>query len=258
MNLERLDQIEKEKSRATKEPRLTFDREGILAFARTEFQRAKQGIDGRTRWNGRQIRNAVLIASALARYDKSDPKIQETHHSDLRAHHFKIVVQSGLAFESYLYKVKRMTDGEKAYLDGVRADKAGINVKPTKANPEHSQELSRSANARPSTPSIGAPPQVPQEWPQASPRGQEPPYTMPYGQGPAQNLMYLSAMGQAGSMQYAQQPHYPAPTGYPGQMGQTHPPQTATHQNNPIGGYEQGHNDRQGGYDSRGNYDSSD
>lgn len=64
MNLDRLSQIEDERSQVTGERRLTIARDEILKFAEDLF------IIDDMRWNGRQIRNAFLIASALARFDK--------------------------------------------------------------------------------------------------------------------------------------------------------------------------------------------
>ncbi|KAL3478327.1 hypothetical protein BJX99DRAFT_256654 [Aspergillus californicus] len=247
MNLRRLAQSEDERSRITKEPPLIIDRDGILQFARDEFQKGKEGKEGRSRWNGRQIRNAVLTASALARYDKTDTSDQQAASYNLRVDHFKVVVKSGLAFERYLYKVKRMTDGEKAFVDGVRADHTNLNIRSAKASTESTQDFSRNPNMRPVTPVMSAASQIMQQWPHAQPTGHSQPHNVGHGDFPLQNPVYLSPGSQASRMQHPQPHHYPVETGYPGQMS---PQPMGMHQTSPLGGYGDGRFERPGDGDS--------
>ncbi|KAJ0422343.1 hypothetical protein BJY00DRAFT_311063 [Aspergillus carlsbadensis] len=247
MNLRRLVEIEQEKFQATNEPPLVIDQDGILQFAREEFQKGKDGTEGRSRWNGRQIRNAVLIASALARYDKADTDTsgggpQADRRYDLRVDHFRTVVRSGLAFERYLYKVKRMTDGEKAFVDGVRADHANVTVRSPSSATESAQGLARPQG-------IGLPPQMVQQWPHAQANAHAQPYNVPHGDSGMHSPVYLSPTSHIGSMQHPQQQQQPysVDSGYPGQMGHT---QLASYPASPLGGYPQGHSERQRDYDS--------
>ncbi|OJJ48282.1 hypothetical protein ASPZODRAFT_61950 [Penicilliopsis zonata CBS 506.65] len=121
INLRRLTQIEEEQSRITGQPSMTVDHDGIMDFAREHYQKGRESGNGV--WNGRQIRNAFLIASALARFEKSrSPQQQPAKPYDLNASHFKTVVEAGFGFERYLHEVKGKTDGEAAFLQGTRAD----------------------------------------------------------------------------------------------------------------------------------------
>ncbi|KAE8321383.1 hypothetical protein BDV39DRAFT_17554 [Aspergillus sergii] len=125
INLERLRLIEEERSKATSKEALSIDTAGILNFARELFTRQS------VKWNGRQIRNAFLIASSLARFDKyteeaQSPNNAETgtaHHSfDIRADHFKVVANAATGFDHYMHETKGKNDGEIAWLERVRAD----------------------------------------------------------------------------------------------------------------------------------------
>ncbi|KAL2841161.1 hypothetical protein BJY01DRAFT_257160 [Aspergillus pseudoustus] len=224
MNLSRLARIEDERCRATKEPPMAIDHDGILEFARDQYLRGREGKEGRTQWNGRQIRNAVLIASALARYDKIDKHHQPPDRYDLTADHFKLVVRSGLSFERYLYKVKGMTDGEVAFVQGIRADHANVNAKPSKGNGESGHDVSRNYGPRPATPATGIPPQMlQQQWPQTPTNAPVQPYNMHHGDASMQSPGLLSPGSHPGNVQQhqqQQQQQYSMGGGYPGQFGQ--------------------------------------
>ncbi|PWY79524.1 P-loop containing nucleoside triphosphate hydrolase protein, partial [Aspergillus sclerotioniger CBS 115572] len=119
INLKRLGEIEAEQSRITGQPPMTVDYNGILEFARDHYRKGRDS--GKGVWNGRQIRNAFLIASALARFEMGQgPDIPRSY--DLSASHFKTVVEVGFGFEVYLQEVKGKSDGEAAFLQGTRAD----------------------------------------------------------------------------------------------------------------------------------------
>ena len=66
-NLDRLMDIEFERSRITGEPALEVKSDGILAFAAAHYHR-NEGSVNNPPWNGRQIRNAFQIAPSIARY----------------------------------------------------------------------------------------------------------------------------------------------------------------------------------------------
>lgn len=67
LNLDRLRSIEEERATSTDYKALTIDVDGIKKFAADHYNEHEQG---KGRWNGRQIRNAFLIASAFARMKK--------------------------------------------------------------------------------------------------------------------------------------------------------------------------------------------
>ncbi|KAK6819299.1 hypothetical protein RU639_008098 [Aspergillus parasiticus] len=86
------------------------------------------------KWSGRQFRNAFLIASSLARYDKyteeaQSPNNAETvtapHSFGIRADHFRVVADAAAGFDLYMYETKGKNDGEIAWLERVRADFIG-------------------------------------------------------------------------------------------------------------------------------------
>jgi hypothetical protein len=66
-NLDRLMDIEFERSKITGEPALEVKSDGILAFAAAHYHR-NEGNMASPPWNGRQIRNAFQIAPSIARY----------------------------------------------------------------------------------------------------------------------------------------------------------------------------------------------
>ncbi|RMZ48477.1 hypothetical protein CA14_009495 [Aspergillus flavus] len=117
VNLDRLAAIEEEHGGGRKP--LSIDREGILAFAEKHFTKRE---NGKGRWNGRQIRNAFLIASALAHYERTRGIKNGGNPCDLNGRHFKNVVKAGTGFEKYLLETRGMTDQEAAYLNSTRAD----------------------------------------------------------------------------------------------------------------------------------------
>ncbi|KJK68699.1 hypothetical protein P875_00075807 [Aspergillus parasiticus SU-1] len=98
---------------------LSIDRAGILAFAKKHFTKSK---NGKGRWNGRQIRNAFLIASALAHYERTHNIKKNGNSCDLSAQHFKTVVKAGTGFEKYLLMTRGMTNQQAAFLHCTRAD----------------------------------------------------------------------------------------------------------------------------------------
>ncbi|GAP90040.1 putative AAA family protein [Rosellinia necatrix] len=68
-NLDRLIDIEFERSKITGEAALDVNTDGILAFAAAHYHR-HEGNMASPPWNGRQIRNAFQIAPSIARYGR--------------------------------------------------------------------------------------------------------------------------------------------------------------------------------------------
>ncbi|KAI1318655.1 P-loop containing nucleoside triphosphate hydrolase protein [Xylariaceae sp. FL0255] len=67
-NIDRLMDIEYERSQITDEPTFEVKSDGILAFAAAHFHRHEGSLISPP-WNGRQIRNAFQIAPSIARYE---------------------------------------------------------------------------------------------------------------------------------------------------------------------------------------------
>jgi hypothetical protein len=74
----------------------------------------------RTRWNGRQIRNAFQTAVALAEYEQN-PDGKKGGFT-VSAKHFKKVVELSQKFEEYMKKTKGGDDAELAGAKYIRAD----------------------------------------------------------------------------------------------------------------------------------------
>jgi hypothetical protein len=124
MNLRRLHEIEEEHAKATGQPPLTIDDEKIRKFAMKHFHNHE---NGKGRWNGRQIRNAFLIASALAHFEKRNPTLTsregpDKKTCDIKPRHFRVVADASRGFELYLAETRGRTDPETMFSRGVRAD----------------------------------------------------------------------------------------------------------------------------------------
>ncbi|KAF7616311.1 hypothetical protein AFLA_009808 [Aspergillus flavus NRRL3357] len=70
----------------------------------------------------KKIRNAFLIASALAHNERTRGIKNGGNPCDLNGRHLKTVVKAGTGFEKYLLETRGMTDQEAAYLNSTRAD----------------------------------------------------------------------------------------------------------------------------------------
>lgn len=111
-NIKRLRVIEEQRS---KDSRLAIAENDILEFARKHHDSHSNG-SGIGMWNGRQIRNAFLIAASLAHYDgdedqKSDPAMQK----QLRASHFDLVEKATVSYDQDRAETLGHTDNELAY-----------------------------------------------------------------------------------------------------------------------------------------------
>ncbi|KUI58675.1 Lon protease [Cytospora mali] len=99
LNIERLKEVEKRQRTDPTHPKLYIKKNEIIRFAREHYQRYSNQ-EGMGRWNGRQIRNAFLIASSLAHYG---------------AREFELVEKTTLLYDEYRYKMYKRTDSERAY-----------------------------------------------------------------------------------------------------------------------------------------------
>ncbi|GLA61841.1 hypothetical protein AtubIFM54640_002374 [Aspergillus tubingensis] len=91
-----------------------FDRKEILDFARRLW---KDGY----RWNGRQIKNALQTAVALAEWDKIKNNPNSEACPELKVEHFDTVAKANAHFESYLTQV-RTSDDTRAKYNALRRD----------------------------------------------------------------------------------------------------------------------------------------
>ncbi|RDL37691.1 uncharacterized protein BP5553_05124 [Venustampulla echinocandica] len=126
MNIERLKEIENQRSMLIGEAPLLIQEDKILEFAESHFDNTKSA----GRWNGRQIRNAFQIASSLAyhknRMDnaellKNNPE-SKPNAPVLDADNFKKVELATRAFDRYMEEAKGWADADFAHMLGERAD----------------------------------------------------------------------------------------------------------------------------------------
>lgn len=79
------------------------------------------------KWNGREIRNAFLTATYLARYKAVTQKgvDAESGSFEVRKEHFKSVVSMSRSFRSYVDSIDNYTEAERARHRGDRNDLEG-------------------------------------------------------------------------------------------------------------------------------------
>ncbi|RDW93390.1 ATP-binding protein [Aspergillus mulundensis] len=225
LNLDRLKTIEDERATATNQAPLTIDVDGISKFAVQHYNESQQG---KGRWNGRQIRNAFLIASALARYEKENPDSKSQplinlSRYDICARHFKTVADAGSGFDKYLYETKRKTPGEVAFVQGYRNDSV---------NHKFSQ-----------MPNIHYPPAPGQMGGHPNNQGFFPstPSPIPQGQGHYEGLQIHNAGARQSQTQFAQYGYSPdGSRGQPYQHGHDLNPVASPQMGMAPGGYGQG------------------
>ena len=85
--------------------RVQFDSDEIRSFARKNWTKG----DRKTRWNGRQIKNAFQTAVALAEWDsrKESKSNGNTSGPVLKREHFRKVEKASRHFDKYLSKTRR-------------------------------------------------------------------------------------------------------------------------------------------------------
>lgn len=111
--IQRLRDVEKQRNADQSEQVVVLHKE-ILQFARDHFnQRHNNHASGSSfgRWNGRQIRNAFLIASSLAQYDDEDGGDDESKddlgetsvkiQKQLGRNQFELVAETTLLYDQY-------------------------------------------------------------------------------------------------------------------------------------------------------------
>ncbi|KAI0855031.1 hypothetical protein F4860DRAFT_497599 [Xylaria cubensis] len=125
MNISRLKEIENQMRDTTGQPVLEIDEENIIRFAKRHFKDSeKSRVAG---WNGRQIRNAFQIASAMARYDWAHSKdTSKPKGPVLDEEHFKRVASATKDFHNYLKEARGKDSSALAHEHSERADDFNI------------------------------------------------------------------------------------------------------------------------------------
>lgn len=98
LNIQRLREIEDQAAKAPGHNKLFIDETDITSFASDHWRNHTDGIG---RWNGRQIRNAFLIASSLAHYEGDMGERPEGLQKQLTSKHFKKVEETTRRYDEY-------------------------------------------------------------------------------------------------------------------------------------------------------------
>ncbi|PTB62175.1 hypothetical protein BBK36DRAFT_1163220 [Trichoderma citrinoviride] len=98
LNIARLKEIEDQAAKAPGHKKLYIDEPDIIAFASDHWRNHTDGIG---RWNGRQIRNAFLIAASLAHYEGDMGERPEGLQKQLTSKHFKKVEETTRRYDEY-------------------------------------------------------------------------------------------------------------------------------------------------------------
>ena len=114
-----------------KEGKLEASERDLLEFALTHF---KKNVPRKTRWNGRQIRNAFQTAAALAEFEAhnklppeggveaSSTETTTTVVAQLQVKHFEIVAEAALQFDTYIEETIAYNQSDRAYQAKERSD----------------------------------------------------------------------------------------------------------------------------------------
>ena len=133
MNLDRAVTIDAQEVKVTKRPPMVIHRTELVDYAGKHFDETEQGSG---RWNGRQIRNAFQIATALAHFtaEEENKKLANKNQNQqgdhplpmaapiLKVELFETVATATLHFDKYLTETAGFTDTELAFEQGDRAD----------------------------------------------------------------------------------------------------------------------------------------
>ncbi|GLA48911.1 hypothetical protein AnigIFM63604_004497 [Aspergillus niger] len=111
------------------------DKKEIMNFARRLW---KEGC----RWNGRQIKNALQTAVALAEWDKIKDNPDSNECPQLKVEHLEAVAEANAHFESYLTQV-RTSDGTRAKSNAIRRDDLTENIPGTSSRQRQAAPKSR-------------------------------------------------------------------------------------------------------------------
>lgn len=119
LNLDRIREEEDEQATELGCARLAILEDDILQFATEHYNSAP---DGRSRWSGRQIRNAVQMAADLAHYEAvNEPRSK----LELRADHFREVVKMKLESEEASEPGHSSISKREGHLPQISGDKTG-------------------------------------------------------------------------------------------------------------------------------------
>jgi len=110
MNLNRIKQLR---------PDVKVEEKAVMSYAKKKYSDLE--------WNGRQIRNAVQTALALAEYRSKNPADAPEYDVPsppvIGREDFEKVIKAAKKFESYLHDIYGNTDADRAHTDMLRVNK---------------------------------------------------------------------------------------------------------------------------------------
>lgn len=120
-NIERLQESEQQQYQASGERPLFIVEADVMKFA---FEHCNKHPKGKGAWNGRQIRNAFLVAAALARQEAEQPGLDASSgfQPQLRSSHFQEVEKLIEEYHSFRAHVLGGDDSRRARLNEERDD----------------------------------------------------------------------------------------------------------------------------------------
>ena len=119
-NINQLQQIEQQQHEISGSPKLFIMEKDIMRFAADHYNKHPKGKGA---WNGRQIRNAFVIAASLARYEAEQPGLAGTgFQPQLRYSHFQEVEKLTDEYNRFRAHVLGGDDSRKAFLNEERDD----------------------------------------------------------------------------------------------------------------------------------------
>ncbi|KAK4449012.1 hypothetical protein QBC34DRAFT_406516 [Podospora aff. communis PSN243] len=116
VNIRNLEEMERQQFQTTGQPPLYIVKPEVLQFATDHYNKYPKGKGA---WNGRQIRNAFLVAASLARYESAG---MEGRQAQLRYAHFEEVEKITREYNQFRARVLGGDDARKARLLEERND----------------------------------------------------------------------------------------------------------------------------------------
>lgn len=145
LNINKLHDIERQRSELTKKPRLIIKEDDIIRFAEEHY---RHPVSDSGRWNGRQIRNAFQIASGLAYYHfatqsqtSASPEGNLQDAPVLDSSLFRKVQHATQNFDKYMRETRGWTDADLSHLLGERSDHMRNNRFPQASGPSTQQTV---------------------------------------------------------------------------------------------------------------------
>jgi hypothetical protein len=121
LNIDRLKKIEDQRQKVRPEHvKLSIETQEILDFAESHFHRHQNGHGGGHarigHWNGRQIRNAFLMAASLAHFKGDEArKNYPDDPKSLKQSHFRTVEETTEHYDRYRMRLLKADDDTVAY-----------------------------------------------------------------------------------------------------------------------------------------------